>query len=446
MGRVTDALYHAWSAFRSEPSVYEGPPPSTGGSMIASSVRPHVTKVRIANERSIIASIYSTLSVDVSDIELRHAMVDEEGGYVSTVNDGLQYCLHQEANLDQAARAFRKEIAMMLFDKGVAAVVPVETTGDPFVGDAYDIKTMRVGEVINWHPQHVTVRLYDDRVGQFKDLTLPKRIVAVIENPFYSVMNEQNSTLQRLIRKLNLLDVTDEEVSSGKLDMIIQLPYTIKTEARREQAEQRRKDIEFQLAGGKYGIAYADATEKITQLNRPIENNFLEQVDRLFKLLFSQLGLTEDIMNGTADEATMTNYMARTIEPVVDAISEEFHRKFLSRTARTQGHAILYFRDPFKLIPITRLSEIADVLSRNEIASPNDVRKAIGWVPSKDAKADELHNSNMPDRNQEGEPVTSPRFVSSQIVKDEAAELAKQKVAALPAAKSASSFGVGKSS
>lgn len=414
MGRTTDFIRHSWSAFSSNEDVYRGPPLSAGSTYGSFGPRPHLNRVSISNERSIIASVYATLSVDVSDIELRHAMTDEEGGYLSTVNDGLQYCLSQEGNIDQAARALRRDVAMTIFEKGVAAIVPVETTGDPIIGDAYDIKTLRVGEVTGWHPQHVRVRLYDDRDGMFKEITLPKRMVGIVENPFYNVMNEPNSTLQRLIRKLNLMDVTDDQVSSGKLDMIIQLPYTIKTEARRQEAEQRRNDIEFQLSGGKYGIAYADATEKITQLNRPVENNFLTQVDRLIKLLYSQLGLTEEIMNGTADESTMTNYMARTIEPVVDAIAEEFHRKFLSKTARTQRHKIMYFRDPFKLIPITRIAEIADVLSRNEIATPNDVRKAIGWIPSPDSKANELNNSNMPDKSGD-QPVVnggSSRFIS----------------------------------
>lgn len=425
MGLFRDSLRHAWNAFRSGPDA-EGPPLTSGGSMGMGAMRPHVPKTYIANERSIIASVYATIAVDVADVELRHALVDEEGGYVSTVDDGLQYCFSQEANLDQAARAFRQNVAMMILDKGAAAVVPVETQGDPILGDAYDVTVMRVGEIVHWYPAHVKVRLYDDRVGQFKDLVLPKRIVAIIENPFYAVMNEQNSTLQRLIRKLNLMDITDDQVSSGKLDMIIQLPYTVKTEARRQQAMQRREDIEFQLATGKYGIAYADATEKITQLNRPVENDFMEKVDRLTKLLFSQLGITEEIMNGTADEAAMTNYMARTIEPIIDAIAEEYQRKFLSKTARRRRHRVMYFRDPFKLIPITRLAEISDVLSRNEIASPNDLRKAIGWVPSKDPKAEDLHNSNMPEKPEEL--PAPPRKVKSEIVEQALAALPNRKV------------------
>lgn len=429
MGRFTDRLMHAFNAFTSDPDVQRGPPLGASGIGGGSGyVRPYATRVRISNERSIIASIYSTLSVDVSDIELRHARVDEEGGYVSTEDSGLQYCFSQEANIDQPARAFRRDVAHTLFHYGVAAVVPVETTGQPLISDAYDIKTLRVGQIVQWYPHHVRILLYNDKPdkGIFEEITLPKRLVAIVENPFYAVMNEPNSTLQRIIHKLNLLDITDEKVSNGKLDLIIQLPYAIRTDARREQAEQRRQDIEFQLAAGKYGIAYADSAEKITQLNRPIENNLWEQIDGLMKLLFSQLGLTQGVMDGTADENTMTNYMARTIEPVVDAIAEEFHRKFLSRTARSQNQAVLYFRNPFKLIPITRLAEIADVLSRNEITSPNEIRRAIGMRPSTEPEADKLKNSNMPEKTQPAiNGQTAPlaieaprRFVSSQMIDD----------------------------
>ena len=435
MGRWTDRIMHAFNAFTSDPDVYRGPPLSSNVSSGASySSRPYNNKVRVSNERSIIASIYSTLSVDVSDIELRHAQTDDDGGYLSTMKSGLQYCFNQEANIDQAARAFRRDVASTLFHHGVAAIVPVETTGstDPLSSEAYDVRTMRVGTITQWYPHHVKVLLYNDRPnkGIFEEITLPKRFVAIVENPFYSVMNEPNSTLQRIIRKLNLLDITDEKVSNGKLDLIIQLANTIRTDARRAEAEQRRQDIEFQLASGKYGIAYADAAEKITQLNRPVENNLWEQIDGLMKLLFSQLGLTQGVLDGTADENTMSNYIARTIEPVVDAIAEEIQRKFLSRTARTQGQQIMYFRDPFKLIPITRLAEIADVLSRNEITSPNEIRRAIGMVPSKDPEADKLKNSNMPEKNQ-GEIETTPeppaleqkpRFVSSQMAADETAK------------------------
>lgn len=432
MGRFTDRIVHAFNAFTSDPDVLRGPPPGQNGIGGASyGYRPYTNKVRVGNERSIIASVFTTLSVDVSDIELRHALVDEDGGYKSTVLDGLQYCFSQEANLDQAARAFRRDVAMTMFQHGVAAVVPVETTGTPLISDAYEIKTLRVGQITQWYPHHVRVLLYNDKPdkGIFEEITLPKRMVAIVENPFYAVMNEPNSTLQRIIRKLNLLDITDEQVSNGKLDLIIQLPYTIRTDARRAQAEQRREDIEFQLASGKYGIAYADSAEKITQLNRPIENNLWAQIESLMKLLFSQLGLTQEVMNGTADENTMTNYMARTIEPVVDAIAEEFHRKFLSRTARSQSHAVMYFRDPFKLIPITRLAEIADVLSRNEITAPNEIRRAIGMRPSKDPEADKLKNSNMPEKKAPEELPPPPelkaleaksRFVSKQMANDSA--------------------------
>lgn len=445
MGRITDRLLHGFNAFVSDPEVHRGPPQSargsSGGGGASYGARPYTTRVQVQNERSVLGSILSTLAVDVSDIELRHAKTDDEGGYLSTIESGLQYCFSEEANLDQAARAFRRDVAMTMFHHGVAAVVPVETTGslDPLSSEAYDVKTMRVGQITQWYPHHVTVRLYNDRIdkGIFEEITLPKRFVAIIENPFYAVMNEPNSTLQRIIRKLNLLDITDEKVSNGKLDLIIQLPYTIKTDARRAQAEQRRQDIEFQLATGKYGIAYADGSEKITQLNRPVENNLWEQIEGLMELLYSQLGLTRGVMDGTADENTMTNYMARTIEPVVDAIAEEIHRKFLSKTARRQKQKVMYFRDPFKLIPITRLAEIADVLSRNEITSPNDIRRAIGMRPSQDPEADKLKNSNMPEKTEqevaappppaeiEGPNVPKmleqlPRFKSKQMAEDNA--------------------------
>ena len=441
MGRFTDRLAHAFNAFTSEPNVHRGPPlPSAGQSSGASySTRPYVAKVHIANERSLLASILSTMSVDVSDVEFRHAMTDDEGGYESTIKSGLQYCFAKSANLDQAARAFRRDVAMTIFHTGHAAVVPVETTGsDPLSSEAYDVKTMRVGQVTQWYPHHVKVRIYNDKEdkGIFEEITLPKRFVAIVENPFYAVMNEQNSTLQRIIRKLNLLDITDEKASSGKLDLIIQLPYSIRTDLQREQAEQRRQDIEFQLAAGKYGIAYASSAEKVVQLNRPVENNLWEQIEGLMKLLFSQLGLTQGVLDGTADENTMSNYMARTIEPVLDAIAEEYERKFLSKTAVSQGQAVMYFRDPFKLIPITRLAEIVDVMSRNEVFSPNEVRRAIGMAPSKDPGADELKNSNMPEKvqpeiaappEQLAIEAPKPRYISAQMAIDAAkAKIAKE--------------------
>lgn len=402
MGRFTDRLSHALDVFtnndRNRKDLITPRTGSVSGSASYLS-RPYSTQLRVSNERTILESVLTTMSVDISDIELRHVKTDEDGRYKETVKSNLQHCLSKSANLDQAARAFRRDVASTILHTGHAAVVPTTYEGqDPVLSEAYDVRTMRVGTVTQWYPHHVTVLLYNDRPdkGIFEEITLPKRMVAIVENPFYAIMNEQNSTLQRIIRKLSLLDVTDEKASNGKLDLIIQLPHTIRTDARRREAEQRRQEIEFQLSSGKYGIAYADATEKITQLNRPIENNLWSQIDSLMKLLFSQLGITEEIMNGSADDNTMTNYMARTVEPVVDAIAEEFERKFLSRTAITQGHGVMYFRDPFKIIPITRLAEISDVLSRNEITSPNEIRQAIGMPPSNDPSADELKNSNMP--------------------------------------------------
>jgi hypothetical protein len=434
MGRITSTISRALNVFTNDPEVYRGPSTySTAGGSFGGS-RPYASRGRINNERSIIGSIYATMAVDVSDIELRHALTDEEGNYVSTEKSELQFCLSQEANLDQAARHFRRDVALTMFDKGVAAIIPVDYHGnkatDPLeILSKWDVVTMRVGEVVDWYPRSVKVRVYNDQddKGIFEDITLPKSMVALVENPFYNIMNEPNSTLQRLMRKLSLLDVTDEKASSGKLDLLIQLPYTIKTDVRRAEAEQRRKDIEFQLAGGQYGIAYTDGTEKVTQLNRPIENNLWEQITDLTNMLYSELGITAEIMNGTADEATMTNYMSRRIEPIVDAVAEEIHRKFLSKKMLMAGHKIMYFRDPFKLIPITRLAEIADVLSRNEIATPNDVRKAVGWIPSKDPKASQLNNSNMPEpKSPDAVPEDAGRFVSKQMqVDDEEAELDK---------------------
>lgn len=322
--------------------------------------------------------------------------LDKEDRYKEDIKSGLNECLTVEANLDQAARAFRLDIALTLFDLGVLAIVPVDTTLDPSQGTGWDVKSLRVGKIVQWMPEKVRVSVYNEKRGMREDVTLDKRFVAIVENPLYAVMNEPNSTLQRLIRKLNLLDTIDEQSSSGKLDLIIQLPYVVKSEARRQQATQRRNEIHDQLRGSKYGIAYTDGTEKITQLNRPVENNLLKQVEYLTQMLYTQLGLTEEVMNGTANEATMLNYNNRTIEPILGAIVEAMHRTFLTKTARSQGQAIRYFRDPFKLVPISQIAEIADKLARNEIASSNDIRQAIGWKPSSDPKADELINSNMP--------------------------------------------------
>jgi len=386
-------LKHAWNAFRNQPddsrilSYGEG---ATFGN------RPDRVRLRWSNERSIIASIFTRLSIDVSSIDVRHVRLDDEKRYVEDIDSALNNCLTVEANLDQAARHFRQDIALTLFDQGTVAVVPVDTTINPAVSGSFDIKTMRVGKIVGWMPRHVRVEVYNDEKGRREEVTLEKKFVAIVENPLYPVMNEPNSTLQRIIRKLNQLDAVDEQSSSGKLDLIIQLPYVVRSQARRQQAEQRRADIEHQLKGSQYGIAYTDGTEKITQLNRPAENNLLKQIEYLMQMLYGQLGLTEEVMNGTADEKAMLNYMNRTIEPLLAAIVEAMRRSFLTKTARTQNQTILYFRDPFKLVPISEIAEIADKFSRNEVLSSNELRQVIGIKPSRDPNADKLRNSNMP--------------------------------------------------
>jgi len=394
MASIGDRLKHAWNAFtnqneKEEEYSYQQYGVSYGG-------RADKTRRTVSSERSIVSSIFTRVGIDVAAVDMRHVRLDENEQYLETIDSGLNYCLTVEANLDQAARAFRQDIAMTMFDKGVIAIVPVDTSISPELSGGYDIKTLRVGEIVEWFPEHVRVSLYNQKTGKRQELKLSKYVVAIVENPLYSVMNEPNSTLQRLIRKLNLLDAVDEASSSGKLDLIIQLPYVIKSEARKQQAEQRAKDIEFQLQGSKYGIAYTDGTERITQLNRPAENNMLSQVEYLMKMLYSQLGVTEEVFNGTADEKTMLNYYNRTIEPILGAISEALARTFLTKTARTQMQSIIYIRDPFKLVAISDVAEIADKFTRNEILSSNEVRGIIGFKPSKDPKADELSNKNIP--------------------------------------------------
>jgi hypothetical protein len=403
MATIASRLKHAWNAFANEDEdrLFQSVP--VGASYGA---RPDRVKFRYSNERSIISSIYNRISIDVAAVDIRHVRLDEKRRYESDVSSGLNECLTVESNLDQAARAFRQDIVQTLFDEGVAAIVPVDTTINPSDSGSFDIKTLRVGRVTQWLGPFVRVELFNEAKGIRQEITLEKKFVAIVVNPMFAVMNETNSTLQRLIRKLNLLDAVDEQSSSGKLDLIIQLPYVIKSEARRQQAEQRRSDIEVQLKGSQYGIAYTDGTEKITQLNRPAENQLLAQVKYLTEMLYAQLGLTEDIMNGTADEKTMLNYMNRTVVPVLDAIKEAMIRSFLTKTARSQGQSIMYFRDPFKLVPIAEIAEIADKFTRNEIASANDIRQAIGWTPSKDPKADQLVNSNMPTAASEPIPTT----------------------------------------
>ncbi len=393
MGKISDRLKHAWNAFQNMDAV-RGDQFNYGSASYYA--RPDRVKLNFSSERSIISSIYTRISVDVASVDMRHVRLDDEGRYIEDIVSGLNNCLTVEANIDQAARAFRQDVVLTLLDKGVAAIVPVDTTINPQTSGAFDVQTMRVGEVVNWFPSHVRVSVYNEKKGYREDLTLEKRFVAIVENPLYAVMNEPNSTLQRLIRKLNLLDAVDEQSASGKLDLIIQLPYVIKSEAKRLQAEQRRKDIEFQLKGSQYGIAYTDGTEKITQLNRPAENNLLVQIEYLEAMLYGQLGLTKEIMNGTADEKAMLNYINRTVEPILAATVEAMRRTFLTKTARSQKQSVLFIQQPFKLVPVADLAEIVDKFTRNEVLSSNEVRQAIGMKPSKDPKADELRNSNMP--------------------------------------------------
>lgn len=404
MASIGGRLKHAWNAFVNQDEQYTAGAYNLGASY---GIRPDRTRFRMSNERSIVSSIYTRIGLDVASVSMRHVRLDENGRYLESMPSGLNNCLTIEANIDQAARAFRQDIAMSMFDKGVIALVPIDTTLSPEVVGSYDILTMRVGEIVSWYPKHVRISLYNDIRGMREEITLTKSSVAIIENPLYSVMNEPNSTLQRLIRKLNLLDSVDEQASSGKLDLIIQLPYVIKSEARRQQAEQRRKDIEVQLKGSQYGIAYTDGTERITQLNRPVENSLLAQVEYLTNMLYGQLGLTEDVFNGTANETTMLNYYNRTIEPILAAIAEGLKRSFLTKTARTQLQSVEYFRDPFKLVAISDLAEIADKFTRNEILSSNEVRGIIGVSPAKDPNADKLMNKNLP----EPLPVPQPRPV-----------------------------------
>ena len=400
MPSLTQRLQNAWNAFRNPRD------PTFTNYGLGTYYRPDRHRFSHSNERSIVTTIFNRIAVDCAAIDLEHVRLDEDGRYTDTIKSGLNDCLTFSANIDQTGKAFIEDIVQSMFDEGVVAVVPVDTTSNPYMTSSYDILSMRTGKVIEWYPQHVRVRLYNDRTGRQEELIMDKSAIAIIENPFFSVMNEPNSTLQRLIRKLNLLDYIDEQSSSGKLDLIIQLPYVIKSETRRQQAEARRKDIEMQLAGSKYGIAYTDGTERITQLNRSVENNIWGEIKDLTAMLYNQLGITEAILNGTADEQTMINYYNNTIVPIMSSIADEMQRKFITRTARTQGQAIRYFRDAFKLTPVSTLAELADKLTRNEIASSNEIRAIIGWKPSDDPKADELVNSNL--NQQKTEVQTEP--------------------------------------
>lgn len=391
---ILDRVRKAWNAFRNPNAVASQDIEYTTSSSYG--ISPSRSRLQIYNEQSIISAIYTKISVDVAGLIIKHVKVDKEGRYKEDLPSSLNDCLTLEPNLDQGPRAFRQDVAMTLFDKGVAVLVPVDTSRNPQTNELFDIFTLRVGEVITWYPKHVKLRVYNENRGKREEITLEKRYVAIVENPLFAVMNEPNSTLQRLIRKLGLLDAVDEQSSSGRLDVIIQLPYVIKSEARRQQAETRREDIEFQLRGSQYGIAYIDGTEKITQLNRPAENNLLKQVEYLSNLLYNQLGLTEEIMNGSAKEEAMLNYFNRTIEPLIDAIVEAMQRAFLGPQGTQNDERIKYFRDPFKLVPVSQIAEIADKFTRNEIVSSNEIRSFIGLPPSSDPKADKLINSNMP--------------------------------------------------
>lgn len=382
-------LKHAWNAFTGNIQMNYR---DLGMSYSYRADRPRMSR---GNERSIVTSVYNRIALDVAALNVQHVRLDENGRFLSVIDDGLNNCLTLEANVDQTARSFIQDVVISMFDEGSVAIVPVDTTTDPNVSGSYDIQSLRVGQILDWYPQYIRTRVYNEQTGRKEDIVVPKSAVAIIENPLYAVINEPNSTMQRLIRKLNLLDVIDEQSGSGKLDLIIQLPYVIKTEARRQQAENRRKDIENQLSGSKYGIAYTDGTEHITQLNRSVNNNLMSQIEYLTSMLYSQLGITQSILDGTADEKTMLNYNNRTIEPIISAIVDEMKRKFLTKTARSQHQSISFFRDPFKLVPVNDIAEIADKFTRNEIMTSNEIRQVVGMKPSEDPRADELRNKNL---------------------------------------------------
>lgn len=385
-------LKHAWNAFTNKDPTEDY---SSNGLMVSYGTRPDRPRFTRGNERSIATSVYNRIAMDVASLRINHVRLDENDRFTSIINSGLNECLTLSANLDQTGRAFIQDVVMSLLDEGCVAIVPVDTTIDPRKSGSYDIESMRTAKVVDWYPNAVKVRLYNDRTGNKEEVVLPKSTVAIIENPLYAVMNEPNSTLQRLIRKLNLLDAIDNQSGSGKLDLIVQLPYVVKSEARKRQAEERRQSIEDQLTNTKYGIAYTDGTEKITQLNRPIENNLLKQIEYLTTQLYGQLGISQPVMDGTADEKTMLNYNNRTIEPIISNIVDEMKRKFLTKTARSQRQSIMFFRDPFKLVPVENVAEIADKFTRNEIMTSNEFRQVIGMKPSDDPKADELRNANI---------------------------------------------------
>lgn len=406
---IGSRIKHAWNAFlNKDPTDYYR------DSGYGGTYRPDRPRLSRGNEQSIVTSVYNRIALDAAAINVQHVRLDENNRFLSVIDSGLNGCLTIETNVDQTGRAFLQDVVMSMLDEGSVAIVPVDTTFNPEVTGSYDINSMRTGKIMEWYPNYIKVRVYNEKTGLKEDIRLPKHMVAIIENPLYAVINEPNSTMKRLVRKLNLLDVVDEQSSSGKLDLIIQLPYVIKTEARRQQAENRRKDIEEQLAGSKYGIAYTDGTERITQLNRSVENNLMKQIEYLTSMLYSQLGITQSILDGTADDKTMLNYYNRTIEPILSAIVDEMKRKFLTKTARSQLQSISFFRDPFKLVPVNEISEIADKFTRNEIMTSNEIRQIIGMKPSDDAKADELRNKNL--SAPKGEIPGSPNDVTEEKI------------------------------
>lgn len=393
---LSDRLKHSWNAFFNK-----DPTKEYTDIGVSYSYRPDRIRLTRGNEKSIVTAVFNRIALDVAAIDIKHVRLDRDKRYLEDIESGLNNCLTVEANIDQTSRAFQQDVVMSMLDEGCVAIVPVDTTTDPVRSGSYDIVSMRTGKIVQWYPEHVKVNVYNDKTGNREDIILPKKSVAIIENPLYAVINEPNSTMQRLVRKMALLDFTDERTASGKLDLIIQLPYIIKSEGRRQQAETRRKDIENQLAGSKYGIAYTDGTERITQLNRPVENNLMSQIEYLTSMLYSQLGLTSEILNGTATDAAMLNYYNRTVEPIVSAITDEMKRKFLTKTARTQNQSIKFFRDPFRLVPVLNLAEIADKFTRNEIMTSNEFRQIVGMKPSDDPNADELRNKNLNKSNDE---------------------------------------------
>lgn len=403
-----DRLKHAWNAFNNKDPTFNFSRPA-----MTYSYRPDRPRLTRGNEKTIVSSVYNRIAMDVASVDIEHVRLDENGRFLNVINSGLNDCLTLDANLDQTGKAFIQDVVLSMFDEGCVAIVPVETTLDPKVTGSFDVLSMRTGKITEWRPTTVRVNVYNEKTGQREDLILPKKSVCIIENPFYSVMNEPNSTLQRLIRKLSLLDAVDEQSGSGKLDLIIQLPYVIKTDAKRNQAETRRQEIETQLAGSKYGIAYTDGTERITQLNRPVENNLMGQIEYLTNLLYSQLGITQSIMDGTADDKTMMNYRSRTIKVILQAICDELVRKFLTKTARSQHQSIMFFQDLFELVPVTDVAEMADKLTRNEIVTSNEIRQVIGFKPSDDPEADKLRNKNMPEGKDQTQ-ITPTKEVENQ--------------------------------